>query len=172
MEKRYPVSANEVQEFYGRIAHIVESSSGLEPQRAVREWNSQLFEDMRSEAEVLMLMHGQSVSDRYLYGLCSAIAALKEENGGSLPELSWNQYELDKEVQESHLAAEDAAAYEYFGNLENLYLEKFPLTATLMPELGKDLKWRLSAPDIDIVDGFNVGWRRAVRVAMPLFVED
>jgi hypothetical protein len=172
MEKKFPAPADEVQQLYSKISHIVESNSGAEPQRLVRDWNQRLFADMRSEAEVLMLMHGQSVSDRYLYGLCSALAAMKAENGGSLPPLNDQQYEFDKEVQASHVAAEDESAQAYFDRLEEIFIEKFPLTATLVVEMGKDLKWRLGASTEDINEGFVQGWRRAVRTAMPLFIEE
>lgn len=172
MENKYPAPASEVQKFYSRIAHIIESRTGSEPQRLVRDWSPELFRDMRSEAEVLMLIHGQSVSDRYLYGLCSALAALKAENGGQLPPLSGEGYEFERELQDSHVASEDAIAYAYFGRLEAVFIEKFPLTATLLEEMAKDLKLRLGAPDIDIQEGFIPGWRKAVKTVVPLFVKD
>jgi hypothetical protein len=172
MEKKFPAPANEVRQLYSKISHIVESRSGVEPQRLVRDWSPKLFEDMRSEAEVLMLMHGQSVSDRYLYGVCSALAAMRAENGGFLPPLSVEQYEMDKETQTSHEAAQDEAAYAYFEKLETAFIERLPLTATLVVEMGKDLKWRLGASSNDIHEGFVPGWRRAVRTVVPLLIEE
>lgn len=171
-ETKQSVSGNELQEFYRKISHITESTDGTEPQLLVRDWSPELFRDMRSEAEVLMLMHGQTTSDRYLYGVCSAVAAMKEENGGQLPPLTSQQYELDKQVQISHAAAEDQAALQYFGQLERLFIDKFPLTAALMSELGNDLSRRLEASQIDIIEGFEIGWRKAVITAMPLFVQE
>ena len=172
MSEGYPVDPDEVRGLYKKISPITESEIGAEAQTVVHDWNELFYNDMCSEAEVLMLMYGHSVSDRYLYGVCSAVIALKEENGGHLPVLTDGQYELDKEVQDSHQAAQDAACAEYFTKLEETFETSFPLTATLLSALGHDLKTRLHAPDIEIEEGFIPGWYKAIKVVVPLFMDD
>lgn|GEM_PF-5147693 len=169
-ERRYDHSGN-LQEFYNKIAPIVEGD-GTEAQLLVKNWNLNVFRDMRNSAETLMLMYGQSVSDRYLYGFCSALAAIKEENRGALLKLTDEQYELDREVQDSHGAAQDTKAAEYFYHLEEVFEAKFPQTSTILKVLEHDLRTRLSAPAIDIEEGFVTGWYRAVRIAVPLFFDE
>ncbi len=171
MSEPLPTGPEQVQAFYKKIAPLIESPTGVEPQIMIRGWNERLFRDMRSEAEVLMLMHGQSVSDRYLYGFCSAIAAVREENGGLLPELDDAQYQLDREIQDSHLLAQDSIAGAYFADLAERFGNKFPLTVTLLGALERDLRTRLKAPEIDIEEGFSRGYYKAVKVVSPLLSE-
>ncbi len=166
-----PADPQKLQDLYRKIAPIIESPDGTEAQLAVRNWNSSLFRDMRSEAEVLMLMHGQGVSDRYLYGLCSAVLSMREENGGILPELTGEQYELDRKVQDFHQAAQDKTAEAYFSNLEEVFEREFPLTVVLLAILDRDLRTRLQVPDIDIQEGFIPGWYKAMKTVTPLFFE-
>jgi hypothetical protein len=169
MHERAWVSTEDIYNHFSRISHLTESLTGYEPQMIVKEWNEQFFSDIRSEAEVLMLMHGQGTSDRFLYGVCSAVISMREENKGILPTLTDAQYELDKETQDSHQAAQDEAAAEYFSNLENRFGKQFPITATLLQLLEQDLKVRLHVPEEDIQEGFIPGWYKAVKVIIPLF---
>lgn len=73
------VDPERLRALYDRIAPMVESSTGVEAQRAVLDFSEPLFQDARSEAETLMLLHGHAVSDRYLYGLCSTVVDARRE---------------------------------------------------------------------------------------------
>ena len=172
MPEKGPIQRRELQDFYSNFAHIIESKDSTEAQAVVRGWNGSLFRDMRSEAEVLVLMFGQGTSDRYLFGLSSAAVAMKVENGGFLPALSDKQYEFDKEIQDSHQAAQDAAMVEYFTKLEQVFEAKFPLTALFLGVLEQNLRVRHQVPEADIQEGFIPGYYKAIKAATPLFMDE
>lgn len=153
------------EDLYERIRPIVESVDGTEPQLLVRYWSPGLFKDMRSEAEVIMLMHGHDVSDRYLYGLCCTLAAIKEENGGELPRLLDEQYTFNKIINDSYRSAENIS---YFMNMEMEFGERFSLTSQIIGILQQDLIDRLSVQQIDLNEGFVPGAKRAIHTVMPL----
>lgn len=156
----------DIQNLYQRIAPVVESVTGYEPQVMVRDWNAKLFTDMRSEAEVLMLMHGQSVSDRYLYGLCCTLASVKEENEGYLPLLTDGEYEINKERAAVCRSAGDDS---FFLGMESAFSDLFPLTTQMIAVLQKDLLTRLHTQQVDLDEGFVPGAKRAIHTLMPLF---
>ena len=172
MPEKRPIRRRDLQEFYRNFAHIIEPKDSTEAQALVKDWNGALFRDMRSEAEVLMLVFGQGTSDSYLLGLSSAVVAMRVENGGFLPALSDRQYEFDKEIQDSHQAAQDAAMVEYFTKLEQVFEAKFPLTAVFLGVLEQNLRIRHQVPEADIQEGFIPGYYKAINAATPLFMDE
>jgi hypothetical protein len=171
MESRPPISSSQLKEFYGPIAPIIESSTGVEAVGVVREWSAKLMADIGSEVEVLMLIHGQGVSDRFMYGFCSAIVAMKHENGDELPDLPDDLYDERREEQDFLHVEDSLEADSLFGELNAGFHERFPLTYALIINLEHDLRTRLQVPEEDIQVGFNPGWYKALCVVMPTFTE-
>lgn len=169
MESRPPEDIHRVQTFYNDIAPYLESQTGMEARQSISDWNTDLLNDLHKEAETLMLMYGQGVSDRFLYGFFTGYIGMRHENGDSLPELSPELYGAIHDAQDLMVAEQDEQAVAYLNGLEDKFYEKFPITATLIAHLEIDLKMRLGVPEIDIEEGFVSGWFKAIKVVMPLF---
>jgi len=172
MEQRRPPNAAAAVAFYEVIRSIVESATGNEASVIVESWSPEVYKDSRSEMEVLLLMHGQGVSDRYVYGFLNAIVAMKQENGGRLPEVNIDEYEATKNKQDRLRAKQDDEAAAYFLRLEDDLYGRFPLTTWLLAQMENDLRTRLGVPEIDIDEGFVYGWYHAAKVVTPLFNEE
>lgn len=169
MESRKPVAIEEMQVFYNPIAKYIESTTGVETQIVINDWCPELYKDIGKETEALMLMYGQGVSDRFLYGFYAGIVAMRHENDDSLPDLNAELYNAVKDAQDLIQSEQGKQAIEYFGKLEDNFYERFPLTATLLAHLKFDLRTRLGVPQKDIDEGFTIGWYKALKVVMPLF---
>ena len=64
-----------------------------------------------------MLMYGQGVSDRFLYGFYTDIVAMRHENEDTLPELSTDRYQVIHDDQDRMRAEQNQLAIEYFRKL-------------------------------------------------------
>jgi hypothetical protein len=114
-----------------------------------------------------MLMHGQQVSNRYLYGFSVLFAGVNEESGGQLPPHSPAAYQAAKEQQYRLIAEDSERTSHYFKTQEDAFMHSFPLTIALVTALEQDLVDRLGASEVEIEDGYELGWYNALKVIMP-----
>lgn len=162
-------TAAEILSFFEQVRGSIESDSPLEAFRAVATLSADLYKHLGRTAEMLMLLHGVDVSDRYLYSAASWVICATHER--EVPLLSNEQYQA---ISDKNAALEDAQSDEsanYFALLELKNAELFPKSLVVSQILRRDLTERLGVPEEVVYEGYDIGWWEAARIVVPHIIK-
>jgi hypothetical protein len=163
----YGYKPEEVANFHNRITQQQTLSEILQ---FMREWSRLLYEDIDRVCADLKVTKGARLSGLYAFGACQALAAAKEENGG-LPPLTDGQYELDKEIHDSNLAAGDEVSDEYFGRHEEILRDRFHMTQLMLLARGGLMVDEGKATELEIEEYYQAGANKVLYTLASLFLE-
>jgi hypothetical protein len=164
---RYGYKSKDILNFHNRVT---QQETLPEIQEFMENWNQKLYEDIDQECITLKETKGARLAGLYVFGACQALAAAKEENGG-LPQVLDGQYELDKEVYDSSLAASDKASDEYFNKLKEILGDRFHMTQLMLLLKGGILVNDNVATEQEVADYYQAGANKVLYTLAPLFLD-